>query len=111
MFFFYFLMVYTVFLSCPFVLSYPVFTGDLPVCLYVCAFVNQDEGAAKQLSAPVCVCEEAGCGVGWREGERVAWITQVRWEAWWQAWRQTGAVSTAAATAVLRQHQKWSRAA
>lgn len=28
---------------------------DLPVCVYVCAFVNQDEGAAKQLSAPVCV--------------------------------------------------------
>lgn len=60
-------MVYTVFLSCPFVLSYPVFTGDLPVCLHVCAFVNQDEeGAVKHLSAPVCVRKQV---VGW-DGER-----------------------------------------
>lgn len=59
-------MVYTVFLSCPFLLSYPVFTGDLPVCVYVCAFVNQDEGAAKHLSAPVCVRKQV---VGW-DGER-----------------------------------------
>lgn len=58
-------------------------------CLCVCVCVRESRWRRREAALRSCVCEEAGCWVGWREGERVAWITQVRWEAWWQAWRQT----------------------